>query len=320
MPKGKAVNPIDRFIEARLVAEKIKPLPQADARTLLRRAFFDLVGVPPTPEEARLFLRNKSSEAYEKLIDRLLADPRYGECWARHWLDLARYGESDGYEDDKVRPHAWRYRDYVIRSLNADKPYDRFVQEQVAGDELWPDDPEAWIATGFARLGSWDGMSKEPAQQRQDFLNDATDAVGAAFLGVTLGCARCHDHKYDVITQRDYYRVQAFFAGVKRETREAKGALKEPPFVAIAFKADSAELERRKSERDELLRVAREALEKEGEDQPEKKKVEDDAVKKRAEKEHPGQLGKLNDAIKPLEARVRFHEPKIEAVFHGDLR
>jgi len=318
LPKGKAPNPIDRFIEARLAAKEIKPLPQADARTLLRRAFFDLLGIPPTPEEAQLFLRDKSSDAYEKLMERLLADPRYGERWARHWLDLVRYGESDGYEDDKVRPHAWRYRDYVIRSLNADKPYDRFVQEQVAGDELWPDDPDAWIATGFARLGSWDGMSKEPAQQRQDFLNDATDAVGAAFLGVTLGCARCHDHKYDVITQRDYYRVQAFFAGVKRETRETKGAPNEPPFVTAAFRTDSAELARLKSERDELLRVAREALEKEREGQAENKKIEDDAVKKRVDKEHPGQLGKLNDAIKPLEARVRFHEPKIEAVFHGE--
>ena len=326
LPKGQSANPLDRFIEARLVAEKIKPVPQADARTLLRRVFFDLLGVPPSPEEARAFLdecREGSSfvirdSSFAKLVDRLLADPRYGERWARHWLDLARYGESDGYEDDKVRPHAWRYRDYVIRALNADKPYDRFVQEQMAGDELWPDDPDAWVATGFARLGSWDGMSKDPAQQRQDFLNDATDAVGAAFLGVTLGCARCHDHKYDAITQRDYYRVQAFFAGVKRETHEMKVAMNEPASVTAAFKADSAELARLKGERDELLRGAREALEKEREGEPEKKKAEDEAVKKRVEKEHPGQLGKLNDAIKPLEARVRFHEPKIEAVLHGD--
>jgi Protein of unknown function (DUF1553)/Protein of unknown function (DUF1549)/Planctomycete cytochrome C len=318
LPKGRGVNPIDRFIDSRLVAEKIKPLPQADARTLLRRVFFDLLGVPPTLEEAQIFLRDKSPDAYEKLIDRLLADPRYGERWARHWLDLVRYGESDGYEDDKVRPHAWRYRDYVIRSLNADKPYDRFVQEQMAGDELWPDDPDAWIATGFARLGSWDGMSKEPAQQRQDFLNDATDAVGAAFLGVTLGCARCHDHKYDIITQRDYYRVQAFFDGVKRETRATMGAPNEPPFVTAAFKTDSAELARLKSERDELLGVALAALEQERKDQPEKKKIEDDAVKKRVEREHPGQLERLNDAIKSLEPRLRFHEPKVEAVFHGE--
>ena len=326
VPEGKTLNPIDRFIDARLASQGIQPLPQADARTLLRRAYFDLLGVPPTPAEAQAFLdecREDSpspirDSSFERLVDRLLADPRYGERWARHWLDLVRYGESDGYEDDKVRPHAWRYRDYVIRSLNADKPYDRFVQEQIAGDELWPDDPEAWIATGFARLGSWDGMSKEPAQQRQDFLNDATDAMGAAFLGVTLGCARCHDHKYDVITQRDYYRVQAFFAGVKRETRETKGELKEPPFVTAAFKADSGELARLKNERDELLRVARVALEKEGNDQPEKKKVEEDAVRRRVEKEHPGQLGRLNDAILPLEARVRFHEPKIEAVSRGD--
>src|SRR3954469_19321164 len=149
-------NPIDRFIQARLDANGIKPAAPADARILLRRAYADLLGVPPSPEEAEGFVTDKSPNAYEKLIDRLLDDPRYGERWARHWLDLARYGESDGYEDDKVRPHAWRYRDYVIRSFNSDKPYDRFVSEQIAGDELFPNDPDAWVATGFARLGSWD--------------------------------------------------------------------------------------------------------------------------------------------------------------------
>ncbi len=318
VPAGKAENPIDRFIQAKLERSGIQPKPVADARTLLRRAFFDLVGLPPSPEESALFLNDRSGNAYEKLVDRLLADPRYGERWARHWLDLARYGESDGYEDDKVRPRAWRYRDYVIRSLNSDKPYDRFVQEQIAGDEMWPDDPDAWIATGFARLGSWDGMSKEPEKQRQDFLNDATDAVGAVFLGVTLGCARCHDHKYDVIRQKDYYQIQAFFAGAKRDVRELKRALPEPEFVTAAFKADSAELTRLKGERDELLRVAREALEKEREGQPEKKKVEDDAVKKHVEKEHPRRLGKLDDAIKAIQPRVRLREPLVEVVSRGD--
>src|SRR6185503_10222823 len=175
-----------------------------------------------------------------------------------------RYGESDGYEDDKIRPHAWRYRDYVIRSFNEDKPYDRFVQEQIAGDELWPDDSNAWIGAGFARLGAWDGMSKEPEKQRQDFLNDATDAVGAVLLGVTIGCARCHDHKYDVISQQDYYRMQAFFAGVKRETRDFKGRLREPAEVTVAYDRESAELKALKDERDGLLQRAREALEPEG--------------------------------------------------------
>jgi hypothetical protein len=318
-PKG-IRNSIDQFIQARLESANIIPAPPADARTLLRRAYADLIGVPPTPEEAARFLADKSPDAFEKLVDRLLADSRYGERWARHWLDVVRYGESDGYEDDKIRPHAWRYRDYVIRSLNADKPYDRFVQEQIAGDEIWPDEPDAWIATGFARLGAWDGMSKEPEKQRQDFLNDATDAVGSVVLGMTIGCARCHDHKYDVITQRDYYRMQAFFAGVKRESHDLKGNLNEPVEVTAAFQADSAELKKIRGERQELLRVAREALEKAraAEGEPEqKKKIADSDVMKKADAEHPGQLAKLNGAIKEVERRVRLHEPKSDAVFQN---
>ena len=318
LPKGKAAHPIDRFIEAKLALAKVKPQPTADARTLLRRVFFDLVGVPPSLEEAAVFLNDRSPDAYAKLVDRLLVDPRYGERWARHWLDLVRYGESDGYEDDKVRPHAWRYRDYVIRSLNADKPYDRFVQEQIAGDELWPDDPDALIATGFARLGSWDGMSKEPEKQHQDFLNDATDAVGAVFLGVTLGCARCHDHKYDIIKQRDYYQMQAFFAGVKRDARDLKGELREPAFVSEAFQKDRAELELLQRERDELMRGAREEIEKQKQGEEEAKpKTSDDEIKKKVESRHPGRLSVLDSNIKALGSRVRFHEPKAEAVFAG---
>jgi hypothetical protein len=199
-------NPIDQFLTARLEQAGIKAQPEAEARILLRRVYVDLLGVPPSPSEAMLFLDDKSEDAFDRMVDRVLDDPRYGERWARHWLDLARYGESDGYEDDKIRPHAWRYRDYVIRSFNADKPYDRFVREQIAGDEIWPDDADAWIATGFARLGAWDGMSKEPEKQRQDFLNEATDAVGAVFLGVTLGCARCHDHATGLLSDAGLLR------------------------------------------------------------------------------------------------------------------
>jgi mono/diheme cytochrome c family protein len=254
-------NPIDSFIDARLVAAGIAPAPVADRRTLLRRAFADLIGLPPTPEEADTFLDDQSPDSYEKLIDRLLADPRYGERWARHWLDLVRYGESDGYEDDRVRPHAWRYRDYVIRSFNADKPYDRFVQEQIAGDELFPDDPDAWVATGFARLGAWDAMSRDAARQRQDFLNDATDVTGSALLGMTVSCARCHDHKYDAITQRDYYSLQAFFAGVERQSRELPAmAPRDPVHVAEARRDANDRIARLKSDRESLLRQAREAL------------------------------------------------------------
>ena len=310
-------NPIDRFINATLAAAGIAPVPEADTRTLLRRAYADLLGVPPTPEEADRFLKDKSSTAFEKLVDRLLDDPRYGERWARHWLDLVRYGESDGYEDDKIRPHAWRYRDYVIRSLNTDKPYDRFIQEQIAGDELWPDDPEARIATGFARLGSWDGMSKEPEKQWQEFLNDATDLVGSVFLGMTLGCARCHDHKYDVITQRDYYGMQAFFAGVKREPADLHGRFNEPIKVSSAFEEESARLKNLREEHDELLRAARLVLEeqrpapKEGE---QKKKISDSDVTRKVNADHPGKLSKLNAGIKELERQMHLHEPKADAV------
>jgi hypothetical protein len=157
MPASAAANPIDRFIDAKLARENIAPVPPADPRTLLRHAFFGLIGMPPTLEETSASLNGTNASpdsACEKLVDRLLADSRYGERWARNWLDLARYAESDGYEDDKVRPLAWRYRDYEVRSFNADKPYDRFVQEQIAGREMWPDDSDAWIAMGFARLGT----------------------------------------------------------------------------------------------------------------------------------------------------------------------
>lgn len=310
-------NPIDRFINSQLQKAGVTPGPEADARTLLRRVYADLLGVPPTPEEARAFLEDKSPGAFGRLVDRLLADPRYGERWARHWLDLARYGESDGYEDDKIRPHAWRYRDYVVRSFNADKPYDRFIEEQIAGDELWPEEPDAWIATGFARLGAWDGMSKEPEKQWQDFLNDATDTVGAVFLGVTLGCARCHDHKYDVITQRDYYSMQAFFAGVKRDGHDLKGKCVEPLEVRAAYEKEAAELKRCQSERDELLRTARAALKTERAAEKEQK-ISDAEVNKRVEADHPGRVAKLNEQIKRLERLVRLHEPKAEVVIASE--
>lgn len=309
-------NPIDRFIDSRLKAEGIFGAPQADARTLLRRAYADLLGVPPSPEEAQEFLRDPSPHAYEALIDRLLADPRYGQRWARHWLDLARYGESDGYEDDKIRPHAWRYRDYVIRAFNEDKPYNRFVAEQIAGDELWPADNDAQVATGFVRLGAWDAMSKQPARQRQDFLNDATDAVGAVFLGMTVGCARCHDHKYDRITQQDYYSLQAFFAGVKRETRELKGERHDPLIVQKAWQEAATELAELQNQRNQLLASARQALEEERKlkPDPKAKKISDGEVAKKAEAISPGKLATLTAKIKPLENRKLLYGPLADVI------
>ena len=220
-------NPIDAFILARLEAGHLEPSPRTDKAVLVRRAYLDLIGLPPTPEEVDAFLADKSSKAFEKVVDHLLASPQYGERWARHWLDLARYAESEGFKSDETRPNAWRYRDYVIKSFNQDKPYDRFVCEQIAGDELWPDDPDARVATGFNRNYPDESNARILVQRRQEILNDITDATGAVFIGMTYACARCHDHKYDPILQADYYRLQAFFANTAAKDDLALGQPKE---------------------------------------------------------------------------------------------
>jgi Protein of unknown function (DUF1553)/Protein of unknown function (DUF1549) len=208
-------TPVDAFILKELESKQIKPAPRADKVTLLRRATFDLTGLPPTPAEVKAFVDDDSPNAFEKVVDRLLASPHYGEKWARHWLDLARYAESEGFKADETRPNAWRYRDYVIKSFNQDKPYDRFIKEQIAGDELWPDDPDALVATGFNRHYPDESNARNLKQRRQEILNDITDTVGAVFMATTYGCARCHDHKYDPVLQKDYYRLQAFFAAAR---------------------------------------------------------------------------------------------------------
>jgi len=205
-------TPIDAFILAKLEAKGVKPAPAADKVTLLRRATFDLTGLPPTPEEVEAFVADRSPDAFAKVVERLLASPHYGERWGRHWLDLARFAESEGFKADEPRPNAWRYRDYVIQSFNTDKPYNRFVEEQIAGDELWPDDPDARIATGFNRHYPDESNARNLQQRRQEILDDITDTTGAVFMGLTYGCARCHNHKFDPILQSDYYRLQAFFA------------------------------------------------------------------------------------------------------------
>ncbi len=210
-------NPIDNFVLGKLESEQIAPAPEAPRRTLLRRVYFDLLGLPPTPDQMRAFTADQDPKAYEKVVDQLLADPRYGERWGRHWLDLVRYAESDGFAIDSERPTAWRYRDYVIRALNQDKPYDIFIQEQIAGDEYRGKKPapasDRIVALGFLRFAPWEADANSKKQLRQDHLNDITSTVGSVFLGMTTGCAQCHDHKYDPIPQKDYYRLQAFFAG-----------------------------------------------------------------------------------------------------------
>jgi hypothetical protein len=212
-----SANPIDRFILARLRREGLQPPGAAEKRTLIRRVTFDLVGVPPSPEEVSAFLADESPDAFEKVVDRLLALPQYGERWGRHWLDVVRYADTAGFEEDLLYPSAWRYRDYVIHSLGANKPFDRFVQEQVAGDELWPDDAEAVGATALFCVGPTLPDSAMVANRLEhEWLTDAADTTGAAFLGLTLGCARCHDHKFDPLTQHDYYALQAVFAASDR--------------------------------------------------------------------------------------------------------
>jgi len=213
-------NPIDRFVLAKLEEQGCSPAPPAEPQALLRRLFLDLTGLPPTPEERELSLNElaRSPHALERLVDNLLARPAYGERWARHWLDLVRYAESNGYERDAAKPFVWRYRDYVIRAFNADKPFNRFVLEQLAGDELPEGEvtAETLVATGYYRLGPWDDEPADPKQDRYDQLDDIVNTTSEVFLGLTIGCARCHNHKFEPLTMHDYYRMVAIFEPLRR--------------------------------------------------------------------------------------------------------
>ncbi|MEK7833587.1 MAG: DUF1549 and DUF1553 domain-containing protein, partial [Acidobacteriota bacterium] len=252
-------NPIDAFLFAAMKAKGVKPSPKADRRTLIRRAYLDVTGLPPAPEEVAAFINDKAPDAYEKLVDRLLASPHYGERWARHWLDLVRYADSGGFEFDVDRPDAWRYRDYVVKAFNNDKPYDQFVKEQLAGDEYLTENQnaentsnaknspntqntanaqDAMIATGFLRLGPEGGGGGE--RGRQDALDDVITTTSLTFMGMTVGCARCHDHKFDPIRQTDFYRIQAVFA----PTRPLSYPLVAPDVVA-AHRAETQRIEAR---------------------------------------------------------------------------
>ena len=219
-----AKTSIDRFILAKLDEKGIAPNPEADRRVLIRRLSFDLIGLPPTPEEVDQFLADTSPNAYESLVDRLLASPHYGERWARHWMDVARFAESHGYEQDYDRPHAYHYRDYLIKALNRDQPFDEFVHWQLAGDEVAPNDPLAMAATGFLGAGAFPTQLTEAEFEsaRYNELDDMTSTTGSAFLGLSIGCARCHDHKFDPIPSEDYYRIASTFTNTIRAEIDLK--------------------------------------------------------------------------------------------------
>ncbi len=253
-------NPIDAFILAKLEREGLRPAPPADKATLLRRATLDLLGVPPSLQEREAFLQDTSPNAYPKLIERLLNDPRYGERWARHWLDVARFGESHGFERDQIRPNAWRYRDYVIDAFNSDKPYAQFIKEQIAGDVLKPITRQGIIATGFLVAAPWDEVGHSQvsevyrARVREEEMEEMTGTVGQTFLGLTVNCARCHDHKFDPISQKNYYRLKCALDGVQHGNR--------PLETPEGDKVKEARLKRLRSETVKALMVVHGAEER----------------------------------------------------------
>ena len=241
-------NPIDAFVAEKLEDAGLAPAPTASKRTLARRVYLDIIGLSPTPDEIEAFLNDDSPDGYTNLVDKLLDDPRYGERWGRYWLDLVRYGETSGLEGDGAIGNAWRYRDWVIRAFNADMPYDEFVMQQLAGGDEhsktrnnYVPDPRGYIPTGFLRIAPWDRSNLVAAEVRQNYLSEVTTSTASIFLGLTVGCARCHDHKYDPIPQRDFYRLQAFFNAIQVEDRQGAITRPEVPYKDEAFAAKAEE-------------------------------------------------------------------------------
>jgi len=250
-------TPVDAFVLAKLEEKGLKPVTPAGKIALARRAYYDLTGLAPTPEQVDAFVSDSSPNVFERLLDALLASPHYGEKWGRHWLDVVRFAETNGYERDGPKPNAWRYRDYVIRSFNVDKPYDQFLREQIAGDELAPDDADAIIATGFYRLGIWDDEPADPLLALYDGYDDLVTVVGQGVLGMTMNCTRCHDHKGDFFPQSDYYRMVAFFRDIRpysnnRDVRSSNNMTDITP--AERRKVYEGELKQRESRIAEVVR------------------------------------------------------------------
>jgi hypothetical protein len=299
-------NPIDAFVLDKLRENSLSPAPPAPRHILIRRAYLDLIGLPPTPQEVQAFENDKSPNAWVKVVDHLLESPHYGERWGRHWLDLVRYADSGGFEGDKDRPLAYRYRDYVIDSFNADKPYDEFIKEQIAGDEEKPGDREAVVATGYLAAGPQDIVMQND-KNRADELDDLVATTGATYLGLTIGCARCHDHKYDPIKQTDYYRISAIFAPTER--REIEIPTTEERQAADAKNAEiEKELAPLRAQINPLKSRGTEAAKKAGQATP-----NDDQIAAALPELERKTFKQLSDAIKAVEAK-RPQLPKAYAV------
>jgi len=302
-------NPVDAFVLAKLEAKGLTLNAPADPVALIRRVTYDLTGLPPTPPEVAAFVADPSDKAYEALVERLLQSPHYGEKWGRHWLDLVRYAETNGYERDGPKPFVWRYRDYVIRSFNDDKPYDRFVREQIAGDEMTPWSADNVIATGYYRLGTWDDEPVDPKQSLYDDYDDVVATTGQVFLGMTMNCARCHDHKIDPIPQADYYRLLAFFVDVPRFSNDrnprSSNNLSDvsPPEARAKYEAELKAREARIAELTKLM-----------------EKIEDEVIKRMPAEDQRASEGpdrpavisrRLKEFIKPDEDKV-YQQHKAE--------
>ncbi len=332
-PEAWKINPIDAFVFSKLKEKGIKPSPVADKRTLIRRITLDLIGLPPTSSEVTDFLNDGNPDAYERVVDRLLASPRYGERWARHWLDVARFSESDGFEEDMQRPQAYTYRDYVIHALNQNKPYDAFVAEQIAGDVQAIQTGDSIAATGFLVAGPWDAVQRvTPSklgrlQSREEQLEEIVSGVSQAFLGLTVQCARCHDHKFDPISQEDYYRVKAVFEGVDHSLKPKAHGLRR----LMGIKDESEWLEKTEPLRKEIAGLEARDLElqkqlKEKQKEPaalaslmkEKDKVKSGLEKLRQQlsQKFPGQMGFVGEREQPkptvLFNRGDIKDPKNE--------
>jgi mono/diheme cytochrome c family protein len=316
-------HPIDQFIHAKLAEKKLTPAPEADRRTLARRLYFDLTGLPPTPEEMAEFLRDSRRDAYERLVDKLLASPRYGEHQARLWLDVIRYSDSNGFDWDEFRPKAWRFRDYVIRAFNADKPFDQFIREQLAGDELVEGAPkneaeqDALIATGYLRLGPQDnsaGAFNEQDRSRSELMADLTETTASAFLAMTLSCNRCHDHKYDPLSHADHYRLRAFFEPVKFADDLPIDVAPEQQAIRTQNKMLDEKLQPFTAERDKLLASVKKKLREE--------KITKLTPEDRALLEIPKEkrTNDLKDKVAALEKKVEPKDKEVQTALTEDQK